>query len=51
MPLNSALGGGGGGVGGGVGGGQSQADLCESKASLVFRVSSRTVKATQRNYF
>jgi hypothetical protein len=28
---------------------QSQADLCEFKASLVYRVSSKTVRATQRN--
>ena len=28
---------------------QRQADLCEFKASLVYRVSSRTGKATQRN--
>ena len=28
---------------------QKQADLCEFKASLVYRVSSRTVKATQRS--
>jgi hypothetical protein len=28
---------------------QRQVDLCEFKASLVYRVSSRTVKATQRN--
>jgi hypothetical protein len=28
---------------------QTQEDLCEFKASLVYRVSSRTAKATQRN--
>jgi hypothetical protein len=28
---------------------QRQADLCEFKASLVYRVSSRTTRATQRN--
>jgi hypothetical protein len=28
---------------------QRQADLCEFKASLVYRVSSRTARATQRN--
>ena len=28
---------------------QRQADLCESKAGLVYRVSSRTAKATPRN--
>jgi hypothetical protein len=27
---------------------QRQADLCEFKASLVYRVSSRTTRATQR---
>jgi hypothetical protein len=30
---------------------QRQVDLCELKASLVYRVSSRTVRATQRNHF
>jgi hypothetical protein len=28
---------------------QRQADFCEFKASLVYRASSRTAKATQRN--
>jgi hypothetical protein len=28
---------------------QSQVDLCEFRASLVYRVSSRTARATQRN--
>ena len=28
---------------------QRQADLCEFEASLVYRVSSRTFRATQRN--
>ena len=28
---------------------QRQVDLCEFKASLVYRVSSKTVRATQRN--
>ena len=28
---------------------QGQADLCEFEANLVYRVSSRTAKATQRN--
>ena len=28
---------------------QRQADLCEFKASLVYSVSSRTARATQRN--
>jgi hypothetical protein len=28
---------------------QMQADLCEFKASLVYRVNSRTARATQRN--
>jgi hypothetical protein len=28
---------------------QRQVDLCEFKASLVYRASSRTAKATQRN--
>jgi hypothetical protein len=28
---------------------QRQADLCAFKASLVYRVSSRTARATQRN--
>ena len=28
---------------------QRQADLCEFKASLVYRASSRTARATQRN--
>ena len=28
---------------------QRQADLCESEASLVYRVSSRIARATQRN--
>jgi hypothetical protein len=37
MPLNPAL------------SRQRQADLCEFKASLVYRVSSRTVRTTQRN--
>jgi hypothetical protein len=30
---------------------QRQVELCEFKASLVYRVSSRTAKATQRNPF
>ena len=30
-------------------GSQRQADLCEFKASLVYRMSSRTARATQRN--
>jgi hypothetical protein len=37
MPLISAL------------GRQRQVDLCEFKASLVYRVSSRIARATQRN--
>ena len=37
MPLISAL------------GRQRQADLCEFEVSLVYRVSSRTARATQRN--
>jgi hypothetical protein len=28
---------------------QRQSDLCDFKASLVYRVSSRTARATQRN--
>jgi len=30
-------------------GGQRQTDLCEFKATLVYRVSSRTARATRRN--
>ena len=37
MPLNPAL------------GRQMQADLCEFKASLIYRVSSRTASTKQRN--
>ena len=35
----------------GVGGAwrQRQADLCEFKASLIYKVSSRTIRSTQRN--
>ena len=29
---------------------QKQVDLCESEASLVYRVSSRTARAAQRNF-
>jgi hypothetical protein len=28
---------------------QKQADLCEFKANLIYRVNSRTARATQRN--
>ena len=28
---------------------QSQVDICEFEANLVYRVSSRTIRATQRN--